>query len=34
MKINSIRLDKWSYKDIKNKLKTYDYTIKKRKWRY
>lgn len=27
--INKIRLKKWSYKDIKNKLKTYDYVIKK-----
>lgn len=27
--INNIRLKKWNYKDVKNKLKTYDYIIKR-----
>ena len=27
--INNIRFNKWNYKDIKNKLKKYDYVIKR-----
>ena len=27
--INNIRLKKWNYRDVKNKLKTYDYIIKR-----